>query len=283
MAIDADLHSLVINELTKAQYDELAAQGLISENELYIVTDAETAITIKEGGALIGDGTSANPLDISEEFKSQLSGNIEQLAQEIQDRQSADEQLQQNIDSEAETRANKDTELQGAIESEVETRESEIARVEGIVAEEDEKLQQSITTETNTRKSEITRVEGLISSEAATRRSEDTNLTNLINSKTAELENTKQDNLIAGDNIAITGTTISATYTAGDGIDITDGVISNTRVSAEWGNIIGDITTQADLQEELSKKQDNLTAGTNIEIADNTVSTIATQVIRRKW
>lgn len=281
---NTDLHSLVINELTKVQYDELAAQGNINENELYIVTDAETAIIIeKEGGALVGDGTSGNPLDISKEFKTQLSGNIEALNKEIEDRTAADATLQTNINSEAETRANRDTELQGAIESEVETRESEIARVEDIVAEEDEKLQQSITTEVNTRKSEITRVEGLISSEAATRYSEDTNLTNLINSKTAELESTKQDNLIAGDNIAITGTTISATYTAGDGIDITDGVISNTRVSAEWGNIIGDITTQADLQEELSKKQDNLTAGTHMEITNNTISTVATQVIRRKW
>lgn len=69
--------------------------------------------------------------------------------------------------------------------------------------------------------------------------------------------NTKQNILTAGTNITISGSTISAkdtTYTAGDGIDITDGVISNTRVSAEWGNVTGDITEQEDLQNALSAK-----------------------------
>lgn len=189
--IDTDLHSLVINELTKAKYKELDTQGLINENELYIVTDADTAITIKEGGALSGDGTSDNPLDISDEFKSQLSGNIEALNKEIEDRTAADATLQTNINSEAETRANKDTELQGAIESEVETRQSEITRVEGL-----------ITTEANTR------AEGY------------ENLTELVNTEVQNLKDTKQD---------------------------------------------------------------NLTAGTNMEITNNTISTVATQVIRRKW
>lgn len=195
MAIDTDLHSLVINELTKGKYDELAAQGLINENELYIVTDAETAVKVKEGGALSGDGTSANPLDISEEFKTQLSGDLEEITnkitQEVSDRQSADEQLQQNIDSEAQARQ-----------------------------EEDTKLQQAITSEENTRESEIARVEGLITTEANTRAEGDENLTELVNTEVQNLKDTKQD---------------------------------------------------------------NLTPGTNIKIENNTVSTIATQVIRRKW
>ena len=175
--IDTDLHSLVINELTKAKYKELDTQGLINENEIYIVTDAETAITIKEGGALSGDGTSDKPLDISDEFKTQLSGDLEEITskitQEASDRQSADATLQTNINSEAETR-----------------------------------------------QSEITRVEGLITTEANTRAEGDENLTELVNTEVQNLKDTKQD---------------------------------------------------------------NLTAGTNIEIVDNTVSTIATQVIRRKW
>ena len=44
---------------------------------------------------------------------------------------------------------------------------------------------------------------------------------------------------------------------AGDGISIQNGVISNTRVSAEWGNIQGDITTQTDLQNSLNTKANN--------------------------
>lgn len=47
-----------------------------------------------------------------------------------------------------------------------------------------------------------------------------------------QLEQDKQDKLVAGEGIAINGN-----------------VISNTQTSAEWGKIVGDITEQADLQE----------------------------------
>ena len=85
---------------------------------------------------------------------------------------------------------------------------------------------------------------------------------------------TKQNTLTAGNNITISGNTISATdttYTAGTGIDITNGVISNTQTSAEWGNIEGDILEQTDLIGFLDTKQDLMTsenAGNNIEIAN---------------
>lgn len=74
-----------------------------------------------------------------------------------------------------------------------------------------------------------------------------------IKSDITNLENTKQDNLTSAN--------------AGDGISIVDGIISNTRVSAEWGNIQGDILTQTDLQNALNAKQ-------------NTISDLAT--IRRE-
>lgn len=92
--------------------------------------------------------------------------------------------------------------------------------------------------------------------------------------------------------------------TAGEGIDITNNVISNTRTSAEWGNIIGDITDQEDLQlaledkadiddiptavseldndmnylvpEDIEGKQDVLTAGTGIDITNNVISNTQT-------
>lgn len=45
--------------------------------------------------------------------------------------------------------------------------------------------------------------------------------------------------------------------TAGDGIEILeDGTINNTKVSAEWGNIQGDLSAQTDLQELVSTKVD---------------------------
>lgn len=63
---------------------------------------------------------------------------------------------------------------------------------------------------------------------------------------------------------------------AGDGISIEEvgGVvkITNTRVSAEWGNIEGNIQDQQDLQDEFATKQDTLIAGDNITIVDNVIS-----------
>lgn len=58
------------------------------------------------------------------------------------------------------------------------------------------------------------------------------NIEEIVNEHTQsiqDLDSGKQDKLIAGNNIEISGSTISADvqdYTAGDGIDITDGVIS---------------------------------------------------------
>ena len=43
--------------------------------------------------------------------------------------------------------------------------------------------------------------------------------------------------------------------TAGDGINIENGVISSTQISAQWGNIQGNITEQTDLQTALDGKQ----------------------------
>jgi hypothetical protein len=50
-----------------------------------------------------------------------------------------------------------------------------------------------------------------------------------------------------------------------------------------WGKIIGNIENQTDLMNLLSTKQNNLTMGTNMEITNNTISTTATQIIRRRW
>lgn len=90
----------------------------------------------------------------------------------------------------------------------------------------------------------------------------------------------KQDTLTAGTNITITGTTISAkdtTYTAGDGIKIENGIISNTRVSAEWGNVTGDITAQEDLQSALNLKADKSDTYTKSEV-DGAIKTVDDKV-----
>ena len=74
-----------------------------------------------------------------------------------------------------------------------------------------------------------------------------------IDDTKTEIENTIQPKL---DELASTKQDVLTSANAGDGISIVDGIISNTRVSAEWGNIQGDITTQADLQNELGAKVD---------------------------
>ena len=87
----------------------------------------------------------------------------------------------------------------------------------------------------------------------------------------------KQDALTAGENVNIDEnnviSAVDTTYTAGDWISIdSNNVISNTRVSAEWWNIVWDITAQTDLQQSLWEKQDVLTAWENIDITNNVIS-----------
>lgn len=55
-------------------------------------------------------------------------------------------------------------------------------------------------------------------------------------------------------NLEIQKQDVLTSENAGEGISIVDGIISNTKVSAEWGNIQGDITSQTDLQNSLKNK-----------------------------
>lgn len=55
------LNALKINKLTEAQL----AAATVSEDELYLVTDAENPVDIKTDATLSGDGSAANPLSVS--------------------------------------------------------------------------------------------------------------------------------------------------------------------------------------------------------------------------
>lgn len=109
----------------------------------------------------------------------------------------------------------------------------------------------------------------------------------ILQTDVEHLESSKQDTLIAG-----------------DGINITDNVISSIQADPEWGNIIGDISDQEDLQailqdkanvediptavseldndmnylvpEDIEGKQDVLTAGVGIDITNNVISNTQT-------
>ena len=80
------------------------------------------------------------------------------------------------------------------------------------------------------------------------------------------LLNAKQNTLTAGSNVQIVNDTISATdttYTAGTGL-----ALNGTQFSVDTTAI----ATQSDLTAGLATKQDTLTAGTNIQINNNTIS-----------
>lgn len=86
MAEDKKLSQLIINEMTKAQYDALPT---INEDEIYVITDAETAVKT-DNTTIVGDGTSANPIAVSSELLSKIDG-------EIENRTEKDEELEQSI------------------------------------------------------------------------------------------------------------------------------------------------------------------------------------------
>ena len=48
MATDINLSQLVINKLTKSQYNEAAASNLINDNELYFITDDDADDVLSE-------------------------------------------------------------------------------------------------------------------------------------------------------------------------------------------------------------------------------------------
>ena len=89
MTEDKKLTQLIINELTKAQYEALGDN--VNEDEIYVITDDEVEIK-SDGETIVGKGTKADPLAISPEF-------IEKVDTEISDRQNAISSLEQSINN----------------------------------------------------------------------------------------------------------------------------------------------------------------------------------------
>lgn len=87
---------------------------------------------------------------------------------------------------------------------------------------------------------------------------------------TTEALNGKQNTLTAGSNIQISGSTISATdtkYSAGNGITLTGTQFSaNTSILATK-NDLGSYYTKTQIDSQMAAKQDDLVAGSNIQIA----------------
>jgi hypothetical protein len=63
-------------------------------------------------------------------------------------------------------------------------------------------------------------------------------------------------------------------YYAGPGINITDDnrIEATGEMAVYWGDLVGSMSNQTDLMNALNAKQDNLTAGANVQINNNTIS-----------
>ena len=297
-----------------------AIEANIPQEVLDRIEDLEIDVDLLETGL-------ANEAEAREAADSALSSSINSLSSslsaETAAREQADTTLQNNITAEATARENGDAALNTAITSETTARQ-----------EADTNLQNQITQEAQARAAADTAINGAITAEATARQTADAGLQSQIDAITAgsdvkdivgtkaelnnydtstlgdndivkvlqdesennattyyrwnattqqftligeegpyytksqadTLLNAKQNTLTAGSNVQIVNDTISATdttYTAGTGL-----ALNGTQFSVDTTAI----ATQSDLTAGLANKQDTLTAGTNIQINNNTIS-----------
>ena len=349
LEIDVDiLETGLANETTAREAADAALSSSI--DSLSSSLSAETAAREQADAALEG---SINNLtaDLEEETTARetadtaLGGRIDtvadNLATETANRISADEGLQADITAEATARQNADTTLQNNITAEATARANGDAALSTAITSEttarqeaDTNLQNQITQEAQARAAADTAINGAITAEATARQTADAGLQSQIDAITAgsdvkdivgtkaelnnydtstlgnndiikvlqdesennattyyrwnaatqqfsligeegpyytksqadTLLNAKQNTLTAGSNVQIVNDTISATdttYTAGSGL-----ALNGTQFSVDTATV----ATQSDLTAGLATKQDTLTAGSNIQINNNTIS-----------
>ena len=229
------------SRLTTAEADiDTNTADIASEEASRIAADGvlQTNIDSEESARISADNTLQSNID-SEAATRLANDNTLQanIDTEEASRISADTTLQSNIDSEASTRATADTTLQSNIDSEETARASADTTLQANIDSEATARASADTAEAATRLANDNTLQANIDSEASTRATADTNLQSNIDAEAATR--------LANDN------------TLQSNID-----------SEAATRLANDNTLQ-------SEKQDNLTAGTGIDLTANTVTNTA--------
>ena len=229
------------SRLTTAEADiDTNTADIASEQASRIAADGvlQTNIDSEESARISADNTLQTNID-SEAATRLANDNTLQanIDTEEASRISADTTLQSNIDSEASTRATADTTLQSNIDSEETARASADTTLQANIDSEATARASADTAEAATRLANDNTLQANIDSEASTRATADTNLQSNIDAEAATR--------LANDN------------TLQSNID-----------SEAATRLANDNTLQ-------SEKQDNLTAGTGIDLTANTVTNTA--------
>ena len=76
MATDTKIPQLIINEMTRAQYEALTE---VSESEIYVITDDEATV-VTNGTNITGTGTTSDPIALSQEIVTKIDNNTTNLS-----------------------------------------------------------------------------------------------------------------------------------------------------------------------------------------------------------
>lgn len=213
----------------------------------------------KQNNLTAGLGIRIDNNVISSMFSSVEWGNIQGNILDQKDLQEQFSDLKNEIQSDM---SNYQSELQGQIDTLSQQTTQNIQDVQNNLDTAESNLDKKISDLDDNTQSKIEQLNTTIN----TTKQE---LSQEISATKTEVENTIQPKLDELDQQLDTKQNVLTSENAGDGISIVDGVISNTRVSAEWGNIQGDISTQTDLQTALDGKQDKGDYALKSEIPTN--------------
>jgi hypothetical protein len=282
---DVKISGLIINNLTQAKYDELLAAGKIDPNQIYC-TEQGDYTTNEDFNSAIGtinesiEGLQTNKADKSDTYtKAEVDAKVSSVYRFVGSVATVDA-----LPTDATVGDTYNVEADGsnyAWDGENWDKLSETVDLTPYLTKEEAGSTYETIENANLHKNNTSNPHQVTKAQVGLGNVDNTSdLEKPVSNLQQAALDLKQNVLVQGENITITGNTISAkdtTYTAGDGIDITNGIISNTRVSAEWGNVTGDITAQEDLQSALNLKADKSDTYTKSEV-DGAIKTVDDKV-----